>query len=356
MASTSPFCAAAPRIELTVTTLPNQAFHCGTATLHGAPNAGKSTLLNRLVGEKLAIVSAKPQTTREPIRGVWTGADMQVAFIDTPGIHKARSPLNRAMVGLAIGALETVDVVVLVVDGPRAARWVEHMGAPRQPEPGDDDDDEVVPEPASEKWRQPLDSRLHPSDRRVLREVLRYGKQCVVALNKVDAIAKPKLLPVMAAWATVPDLGPVIPISARTGDGVQPLLAAIRARLPAGELLWPADELTDKSLRFLCAELVREQVFVQIQQEVPYGVACETEQWQDEGGLTRIAVVVHVEKPAQRAILVGKGGARMKAMATAARTGMEKLLDRKVFLEVHVRVEPRWSERVDMLRRFGYVL
>jgi GTP-binding protein Era len=244
---------------------------------------------------------------------------------------------------------------VLVIDGPRAARWVERMGAPRQPEPGDDDD-EVVPGPASEKWRQPLDPRLHPSDRRVLREVLRYGQQCVVALNKVDAIAKPKLLPVMAAWATVPDVGPVIPISARTGDGVQPLLAAIRARLPAGEMQWPADELTDKSLRFLCAELVREQVFVQIQQEVPYGVACETEQWQDEGGLTRIAVVVHVEKPAQRAILVGKGGARMKAMATAARTGMERLLDRKVFLEVHVRVEPRWSERVDMLRRFGYVL
>ncbi|MSP90707.1 MAG: GTPase Era [Myxococcales bacterium] len=367
---------------------PSRPFRCGLVTLAGPPNAGKSTLLNRLLGEKLAIVSPLPQTTRDQIRGVWTAPDWQAIFIDTPGIHQARSPLNRAMVGLAIEALEAVDAVVVVVDAPKAVRWLQRAGvsapltapvlAPDKlpappPEPGEfDGDDSHFPDddglldaprpghdaaPAEDlTWKQPLDGRIDPAVRRVLRNVLRYGDQFIVALNKVDAVAKPKLLPVMEALATVPRVGAVIPLSGRAGDGVLQLLDAIRPLLPEGAAQYGTDELTDRSVRFLCAELVREQVFLQTREEVPYGVACEIETFDELPGLVRLAALVHVEKPAQRAILLGKGGQRMKAMATAARGHMEALLQKKVFLEVHVRVEPRWSERVDMLRHFGYVL
>lgn len=377
---------------------PARPFRCGLVTLAGPPNAGKSTLLNRLLGEKLAIVSPLPQTTRDQIRGVWTGPDLQAIFVDTPGIHKARSPLNRAMVGLAIEALEAVDAVVVVIDATKAVRWLQRAGvsapasavppapvsavpptatsvspsaATDDPEDADDDasfpddDDGLIdaPRPGHDAapaedltWKQPLDGRLDPAVRRVLRNVLRYGDQFLIALNKVDAVAKPKLLPVMEALATVPRAGVVIPISGRKGDGVAQLLDAIRPLLPEGPAQYGADELTDRSVRFLCAELVREQVFLQTRDEVPYGVACEIETFDELPGLVRIAALVHVEKPAQRSILLGKGGLRMKAMATAARGHMEALLQKKVFLEVHVRVEARWSDRVEMLRHFGYVL
>lgn len=353
---------------------PPRPYRCGGVTLTGQPNVGKSTLMNRLLGEKITIVSPRPQTTRDQIRGIWTGTDMQAIFVDTPGIHRARSPLNRAMVGLAIEALETVDVVVLVIDAPMAAKWAErsgkreayrlaHMDEPQPDEDADDDTSEATDdaEPteakaAAKPERVALDPRIAPGDRRVIHNILRYNQRWMVALNKVDLVRPSRLLPVMQGLDLAPGIGPIVPISARTGDGLSQLLEAIRAYLPEAEAEFGADELTDRSVRFLCAEFVREQVFLQTREEVPYGVACEIEVWEDLPDLTHIQVLVHVEKPAQRGILVGAAGSRMKQIATAARIHMERLLDRKVFLEVHVHVEERWSERVEKLKQFGYML
>lgn len=339
-------------------------FRCGYATLIGQPNVGKSTLLNRLVGEKLAIVSPKPQTTRDQIRGIWTGPDTQVIFLDTPGVHQARSPLNRAMVGHAIEALESVDVVILVIDGTEAGRWLERMGkrgteAPTEAPPPIEPDELQLGdrmEGRGDPKKVMIDERIAPGDRRVIRQILRYTDRYMIAINKLDRMPPRKLLPIIAAYANAPQVGPVVPISARTGDGIQQLREAIRPWLPERDAEFDADELTDRSLRFLCAELLREQVFLQTRDEVPYGVACEIETWEELPDLTHIKAIVHVEKQAQRGILVGKGGQQMKALASAAREGMEQLTGRKVFLEVHVRVEPEWSERVEMLKQFGYVL
>lgn len=352
--------------------MPARPHHFGLATLTGQPNVGKSTLLNRLVGEKLAIVSPRPQTTRDRIQGIFTARDTQIVFLDTPGIHKARSPLNRAMVGAAIESLESVDVVVLVVDAPQAVRWLAKTDrrphpAPREPqphqvialgEPGEPvsaEEEEAIAEEA-EVWRVPLDHRIAPGDRRIIHNILRYNRKWLVALNKVDCVKPRLLLPVMDALATAPSVGPLVPISARTGDGVAQLVEAIRGYLPEGEPEYAPDELTDRSLRFLCAELVREQVFLQIRDEVPYGVAVEIEVFEELPDLTHIQALVHVEKAAQRGILLGKGGLRMKELATQARLQMQQLLDRKVFLEVHVHVEPEWSERMETLKHFGYLL
>lgn len=362
-----------------------EGFRCGAVTLAGQPNAGKSTLTNRLLGEKLSIVSPRPQTTRDNLRGILTTPRCQIALIDTPGIHKARSQLNRAMVGQAVEALESVDVVVLVIDAVKAARWAAEVdrekaqqaaaggppGAPRlsasleAEEDGEDaeDGDEVVAsaegQTAGKKAkpkRIPLDEHLHPGDRRVIRQILEHTTKWMVALNKIDVVKPRHLLAVMQALNSAPHIGPVVPVSAWTADGLRQLIAAIEGFLPIGEMAFAPDELTDRPLRYLVAELVREQVFLQIREEVPYGVACETEVYEELEDLSHIQVVVHVERPAQRAILVGKAGSRMKQIATAARLQMEQLCGRKVFLEVHVRIEPSWSERLDKLREFGYLV
>lgn len=356
-------------------------FRTGYVVLSGQPNAGKSTLMNRLVGEKLAIVSPKPQTTRDNIHGILTTADTQLVFLDTPGIHKARSPLNRAMVGQAIEALESVDVVVLVVDCVKAAQYLtkyekwlarhphkpdaeaaelQHDDEGAEDETAGETESDAAQRPegddkASAKGFVPIDLAIHPGDRRVIRNILRHNNNWLVALNKIDRIKKPQLLPILQAYSQAPGVGGIVPISAWTADGLRPLLEAIRAYLPEAEPEFAADELTDRSLKFLCAELVREQVFLQTRAEVPYGVACEIEVFEELADLTHIQALVHVEKPAQRAILIGKGGARMKALGTAARQQMERLLGRKVFLEIHVRIEQDWASRLEKLKEFGYL-
>ena len=340
-------------------TAPVAGYRMGVVALAGQPNAGKSTLLNRLLGEKLAIVSQRPQTTRDNLRGILTTADAQMVLLDTPGIHKARSPLNRAMIGLAVEALETADVVVVVIDAQKAVRWIkDHGTAPeeRKPDEGKAQDPEDAELDADEHpTKLQLDPRVHPGDRRVVYQTLHHTKRWVIALNKVDIVKPRHLLPVMAALATLPEVGAIVPVSAWTADGLRALLAAIRNYLPEGQPEYAADELTDRPLRWLCAELVREQVFQQIREEVPYGVVCETELYEELPDLSHVQVLVHVEKSAQRAILVGKDGARMKALASAARERMQALIGRKVFLEVHVRVEAKWSERADKLKEFGYL-
>jgi GTP-binding protein Era len=200
-----------------------------------------------------------------------------------------------------------------------------------------------------------IDLAIHPGDRRVIRNILRHNNQWIVALNKIDKIKKPQLLPILQAYANAPQVGAIVPISAWHADGLRPLLEAVRTYLPEAEPEFAADELTDRSLRFLCAELIREQVFLQTRDEVPYGVACEIEVFEELPDLTHVQALVHVEKQAQRGILIGKGGARMKALGMSARQQMERLLGRKVFLEIHVRVEADWAQRLDKLKDFGYI-
>lgn len=320
--------------------------HSGFATLAGRPNVGKSTLMNAMVGEKLAIVSPKPQTTRDQIRGILTTPTSQVVFIDTPGLHEARSQLNRAMVGAAVEALESVDLVVMVVDAKQVVRGMKRAGSMKL---------DVAPPVSGQDGRlPPLDERIPPADRRIIHQIREYSRRWLLVLNKIDLVKKPLLLPLMAAYGSAVDAAAVLPISARSGDGVEGLVQTIVGMMPAGPQLYGAEELTDRSLRFLAAELIREQVFLQIEQEVPYGVAVEIELWDESAEKVHVQALIHVERTSQRGILIGRGGARLKAIGTVARREIEKMLGRKVFLQTLVRVESNWSERVATLRRFGY--
>lgn len=314
----------------------------GLVTIVGLPNVGKSTLMNGLLGEKLAITSPKPQTTRDQIRGIYTGEDTQIVFVDTPGIHESRAPLNRAMVGQAIEALEQVDLVVVVIDVEKVRDAWKKMGfdpsrGGRAPESPED-----------------AESRLSRRDRKLLRRIRHYTDSFLFVLNKIDRVRKTQLLPIIETYAAVTGNIGVVPVSAVTGDGFSALIEAIRPHLPVGPRLYDGDMLTDRSLRFLCAELLREQVFHRTRQEVPYGVAVQIEVFDEHPDVTHIQAVVWVERATQRGILLGKGGQMMKQLATAARGQMEHMLEQRVFLEVHVRVEPKWSERVETLRRLGY--
>ncbi len=385
--------------------VPAEGFRAGFVTLSGQPNVGKSTLMNALVGEKLAIVSPKPQTTRDQIRGILTDDESQIVFVDTPGVHRARDPLNRALVGTAMEALESVDLVVLVVDAPwvwRNVQKFERNAARHRPDPEaeamaarareravqaanedagalDEDalvlDDEIataeaeasgdgaeIAEPDGESdleatgegERLELDPRILPGDRAMIRRLAAGRRPWLVALNKIDVCKPSWLLPSMDAYGHAPGVGAVVPVSAVTGEGFDVLLDAIRGHLPEAPPCYAEDELTDRSARFLLSELVREQIFLTIHKEVPYGVAVEIEHLEESPDLVRVFAIVYVEKVSQRGILLGKGGERMKAMATGARLEMEKMVRRKVFLEVHVRVAADWSEKDLMLRRFGY--
>ncbi len=314
----------------------------GMVTIIGQPNVGKSTLMNALLGEKLAIMSPKPQTTRDQIRGIHTIEDTQIVFIDTPGIHEARSPLNRAMVGQAIEALEQVDLVIVVIDVEKVRDGWKRTG--NDPALG-------VAAPAS---AEAAERRIHTRDRKLLRRVRHHTDKFLFVLNKIDNVRKTQLLPILATYAAVEGAVGVVPVSALTGDGMDRLVSAIRPFLPVGPRLYDAELLTDRTLRFLCAELLREQVFHKTKQEVPYGVAVQIEVFEEHPKVTHVQAVVWVERASQRGILLGKGGAMMKELASGARASMELMLDQKVYLEVLVRVEPRWTERLDTLRRLGY--
>ncbi len=314
----------------------------GMVTIVGQPNVGKSTLMNALLGEKLAITSPKPQTTRDQIRGIYTAEDTQIVFVDTPGIHEARSPLNRAMVGQAIEALEQVDLVVVVIDADKVRMGWKKAGM--DPARGVD-----APEDGEGAER-----RLARRDRKLLRRVRQYTDRFLFVLNKIDKVRKTQLLPMLATFSAVPGCMGVVPVSAKTSDGLDALVAAIRPTLPVGPRLYDAELLTDRSLRFLCAELLREQVFHNTREEVPYGVAVQIEVFDEHADVTHIQAVVWVERASQRGILLGKGGQMMKLLASNARAQMEVMLDHRVYLEVLVRVEPRWTERLETLRRLGY--
>ena len=308
--------------------------HSGFAALVGRPNVGKSTLLNRLVGEKIAIVSPKPQTTRTRITGVVTRPEGQVAFVDTPGIHDAKGALNRAMVEAALSALEDVDLVLLLVE----------------PALGQDG---TTPE-------------VTPGVRAVLERLASVRKPVLLVVNKVDTLPKPLLLPFVSALTAVRPFDEVLFVSALEGDGVEELLSTTLSRLPEGPPLFDAETFTDQQEVGLAAELIREQVLRHTRQEVPHSAAVVIDAFDESEraplpgsrpgglqGLVRIHATLYVERESQKAIVIGKRGAMLKAIGTDARKALERLLGTHVYLDLRVKVEPRWTESERGLRKVG---
>ena len=286
----------------------------GLVALVGRPNVGKSTLLNRLVGEKVSITSAKPQTTRNRITGILTRDGAQYVFVDTPGLQaRPGNRLNRGMNRTALTALAGVDVVVLVVEA------LQHRA----------EDDAVI-------------AHL-PADRPAL-----------LAVNKVDRVReRERLLPFIEKLARAHAFAAVVPLSAEHGTQVDALLAEIRTHLPAQPFLFPEDQFTDANERFLAAELVREKIFRLCGQEVPYFTGLSIERFEQEGELRRIYALVYVDRPGQKAILIGTHGERLKRIASEARADMEALFGGKVWLEVWVKVKPGWADNAGLLQSLG---
>lgn len=312
----------------------------GTVAIVGRPNVGKSTLLNRMVGEKLAIVSDKPQTTRNRIVGVWTNelpflhADEanagQIVFVDTPGVHQGRSALNKFMVDETFAALEGVDAVLLVVEAPERAPA---KGLPAKARGG------------------------HPAEERLIEEARAAGKPVVVALNKVDRLGdKSHLLPVLAQWQERGPFAALVPISAKKGSGIPGVLRELLRVLPPGPPLYPPDMLTDRTERFLAGELIREQLFDRLRQEVPYATAVLVDNWEErpQTGDVVIDASIMVERDSQKAIVLGKGGAMIREIGTAARAEITKLIGRPAHVRLHVKVTPDWTESPESLAELGY--
>jgi GTP-binding protein Era len=287
----------------------------GTIAIVGRPNVGKSTLLNRLIGEKISIVSRKAQTTRHRIMGILTGPDAQYVFVDTPGFQtKHTNALNRAMNRGVTQALAEVDVVMLVVDA-------EHFDA-----------------------RDMAVIKLLPPDRPV-----------ILAVNKIDQIKeRNQLLPILAKLAAHHAFAAIVPVSAATGSQLDDLLAETRKHLPHNELLFGEDEITDKCEKFLAAEYIREKLFRLMGDELPYGATVEVEKFELDGALRRISAAIVVDRQAHKGIVIGKGGETLKRIASEARQDMERLFDGKVFLEVFVKVKSGWSDDERLLKSLGY--
>jgi GTP-binding protein Era len=301
-------------------------FRAGFVAILGRPNVGKSTLLNRLLGEHVAIVTARPQTTRTRILGVVNGEGYQLALFDTPGLHRAKGTLNKRMVNTALGTLSEVDVALVLVEAGTGPGGRVEVGE-------------------TALW--------------IAGEVKRSGKPAVLGINKMDRAPRETLLPVIEAYRTLHDWADVIPFSALTGENVDRLTEALAGHLPPSEApLFPPDVMTDQAERIIAAEYVREQVMELTRDELPYAAAVEIEEFDEserrgDGGLVRIGALIWVERNSQKGIIIGKGGAMLKRIGTRAREKMERLLGAKVFLRLRVKVEERWSERVEALRRLG---
>ena len=290
-------------------------FKSGTIAIVGRPNVGKSTLLNRLIGEKISIVSRKAQTTRHRIMGILTRPDAQFVFVDTPGFQtKHTNALNRTMNRGVSQALAEVDVVILVLDA-------DHF---------DERDKAVI--------------QLLPPERPV-----------ILAVNKIDQIKdKTKLLPILASLAGQHAFAAIVPVSAAKGSQLEDLLAETRKHLPNNELLFGEDEITDKSEKFIASEYIREKLFRLIGDELPYAATVEVEKFEVDGALRRISAAIVVYRQAHKGIIIGKGGETLKRIASEARQDMERLFDGKVFLEVFVKVKSGWNDDERLLKSLGY--
>ena len=291
-------------------------FRSGFVSILGRPNAGKSTLLNALAGQKLAIVASKPQTTRTTIQAVVNMPGAQIVFLDTPGIHKSDSTFNRRMMDTVRTAAEDRDALLYVVD------------AAHDP---------------------------HGQEEQAISLVKKYEAPVFLVLNKIDRIQdKRYILERIRRYQAIHEFAEYIPVSALTGDGLDDLKKSIVARLPEGEPMFPPDHITDQPERFLVAELIREKILRLAHQEVPHAVAVLIDNWEDAPAITRIHATVYVERSGQKAIIIGAGGSMMKQIGTEARTEAEQLLGRKIFLELYVKVRENWREDPQFLNEIDW--
>jgi len=292
-------------------------FRSGFVAILGAPNAGKSTLLNRILGQKISITSKKPQTTRNRILGVAHRSESQMVFVDTPGIHKAKTPLNTRIVEAALSTLSEADLLLLVADA-------------KSPD--------------------------EPSEKLLLKKLSQQRLPVVLALNKIDQIKRSLLLSQIEAWSAAFPFEGVIPISAKSGEQVNRLLDAMEHVLPEGLPFFPPDSITDLPTRFIVAETIREKVFRLTGQEIPYAVMVTVDSYKSEknGTLIRIHATIHVERDSQKGIIIGKRGSKLKQIGEVARKEIEELLESRVFLKLFVRVQKNWTKDTRALRKFGY--
>ena len=290
-------------------------FRSGYVSIIGRPNVGKSTLLNSILSEKVAIVTKKPQTTRNKIIGIKTLPEAQIIFIDTPGIHRPRHKLGEAMVRTAMEALKEVDIILLMVE-------------PREPRGGD----------------------------RAIIDMLRKVRSPVILLiNKIDTVRKPEVLPLIEHFKELYYFKEIIPISALTQDGIDLLIERICDYLPLGPMYYPGDLITDQLERFMVSEIIREKIMNMTEEEIPHSVAVEVAEWKErEDGLISVSSNIYVEREGQKGIIIGKKGTMLKSIGSAARVDMEKLLNTKVFLELWVKVKKDWRDDKRLLHELGY--
>lgn len=317
---------------------PNKQYgHVGLAAIIGRPNVGKSTLMNRLLGEKVSIVSWKPQTTRNRIIGIKTAQNNQLILIDTPGIHKSRVNLNQFMVQESVESLHRVDCVLLMteVDPDSAKSDCEKLNPDEEPR-----------------------AKIASADKYIL-EMMRQQEvkaPVILVINKIDLLKDRRfLLPIMAEWRDK-GFSNIVPISSTKGDGIDTLETEVLTLLPSGPLLYPEDMYTDQAERFLASELIREQIFLRCKQEVPYATAIEIERFQERPDRQDVFIeaVIHVERDSQKAIIIGKGGSMIKEIGIAAREEIGQLLHCPVHLKLTVHVEENWTHSPAGRRKFGY--
>jgi GTP-binding protein Era len=292
-------------------------FKSGYVAIVGAPNVGKSTLLNRMLGEKISITSKKPQTTRNRIIGVVHRPSAQLVFIDTPGIHPAKDPLNTRIVAAALSTLTDVDLVLVILD-------VAH------------------PDPTAEGF--------------LVKNIKEKKQPVILVLNKIDLIAKRNLLLIIDKWAKVYPFDAIVPVSAKHGTQVQQLMKTMQAHLPIGPPYFEQDTLTDLPERFIAAEMIREKIFRLTGQEIPYSTAVTVDSFTEEkkGGLVKIHATIHLERDSQKAIIIGKKGNKLKKIGEKSRKEIERMLGTQVFLKLFVRVQKNWSRDTKAIRKFGY--
>ncbi|UDM31621.1 GTPase Era [Lentilactobacillus laojiaonis] len=294
----------------------NQTFHSGFVSIVGRPNVGKSTFLNRVVGQKVAIMSNKAQTTRNKIQGVYTTDDAQVVFIDTPGIHKPQNKLGDFMVTSALSSLREVDAVLFMVNA------TERRGA---------------------------------GDNYIIEQLKNIDKPIYLVINKIDEITPDDIMVIIEQYRDSLPFKEVFPISALQGNNVDALLGSLVRELPEGPQYYPKDQVTDHPERFIVSELIREKVLQLTKQEIPHSVAVYVEKISnDENNKVHIQATIIVERPGQKAIVIGKGGSMLKKIGTLARKDIENLLGSKVYLELWVKVEPKWRDKTSLLQSYGY--
>ena len=290
-------------------------FYSGFAAIIGMPNVGKSTLLNAMAGQKVAIISDKPQTTRNKILGIYNSDNEQIIFVDTPGIHKPHNRLGEYMVNITQESMRDTDVLLFMVD---AARKIQDM------------------------------------EREIAKNISKLNIPCILVINKVDMVRKEELLPLIADYSSIHDFDAVVPISAKKNDGIELLLNDIREYLPEGPKFFYDDMVTDQPEKQIAAEIIREKILWLLDKEVPHGIAVEIERMKEAQKITSIHAVIYCEKATHKGILIGKNGEMLKKIGSMARQDIEKMVGKKVYLELWVRVKTDWRNNNHLIKNFGF--